>query len=243
MSKILNKNKNRVAKFLTDSKFGLHSYEDLLETTIEVTLSKDAWEEQSQTIKNTAFFEKGYKYTIAPKTMADNLQWTGAEISASSVSTGEMEFTYAGYAPTSDITLLITMTGTKESEDEEDDSPSAIVYSSTATIGGSVPDQDYVNMEPEITYSEVLQQIESGYIPFFIGQVHYENNYGTEYTDRIFQGFIGISKTPFDGEVRDYIDITLNSDFDSASIPLSKEESDWGIPNSYPHTWEYTEGE
>ena len=250
MSQILNKNKNRVAKFLTDSEFGLHSFDDIKGlidgyaevSSFEITLKKNDWSTKEQVIENDKFFATGYRYIISPKTSADNIQWLGAEASASAVEDGEMTFIYGGYDPTNDITLVITVE--KILEESGDDSPSAIIYNSTATIVGTIPDQDAVNMDPDFTYNEVLEQIENGYIPFFIGQTHYENNYGTEYTDRTFQGIVCLMKNELGGEPTAY---STNILLDGYYVPLVKMEDEynsyWGIYDSYPHTWEYTEGE
>ena len=172
MSQILNKNKNRIAKYLTDSEFALHSFEEIKNLiegyvtviSFDVSLSKDGWENKEQIVENDKFFAEGYSYTIEPKTVEDDIQWNGAGVKASSIADGEMTFVYDDPAPTQNISLVVTAQKAKIESSE-------VVYVFNSfinelTVDTSVTPNVYTPDSP-ISSAEITESMQNG-VPVFL---------------------------------------------------------------------------
>lgn len=111
MSTIAN-NKNKYAKYLIDSKFNVHSYDDIIKDgsseLFSIVLSASAWdeEEKTQVVENEIFSSTGYVYTINIFSDEEKIQWVGADISVA-VEDGAAIFSYATSKPTSNINVWL----------------------------------------------------------------------------------------------------------------------------------------
>lgn len=192
MSYVINKNKNKIARYLTDSEFNLHTYEDVISSvikTFDITLNKDNWEEQLQTIENELFLALGRSYLIKPKTEADEIQVIGAEVKAVEVLDGEMTFTYEGPAPTENISLIIK---TIVIEEEAPSVIQACMFEGNILVEGDGQGEYSVDWA-ELTNEEVKGKIDEGYIPFYTGTAQLTVP-SEEYTapEKGFQAFTNI---------------------------------------------------
>lgn len=113
MSQIVNLNQNLLAKYLVDSNFGLHTYDDIKQETsselFKVTLKAADWNEETkeQIIESEVFLSEEYVYTISLLSSEDQIMWVGADISVASIDDGAATFAYTASKPTEDITIWI----------------------------------------------------------------------------------------------------------------------------------------
>lgn len=112
MSTITN-NISKYSKYLIDSSFETHSYDDIVREIspelFSVVLLSSGWDEENktQTIESDIFSNEGYIYTINILSDEDKAVWVGADIAFDSISNGAINFIYSAAKPVKDIVLLI----------------------------------------------------------------------------------------------------------------------------------------
>lgn len=112
MSTITN-NISKYSKYLIDSKFGSHSYDDIVREIspelFSVVLPSSGWDEENktQTIESDIFSTEGYIYTINILSDEDKAIWVGADVAFDSISDGAISFIYSAAKPVKDIILWI----------------------------------------------------------------------------------------------------------------------------------------
>lgn len=109
MSRIVNQNQNLLSKYIVDSQFNTHTYEDMIPSVFSVTLKASDWTEQkTQTVENEMFKAENCFYSASIPSSAERVQWVAADVNVGVVGDGEATFEYFVTKPTSDITLYIT---------------------------------------------------------------------------------------------------------------------------------------
>lgn len=102
----------KYSKYLIDSSFETHSYDDIVREIspelFSVVLPSSDWheEEKTQVIENEIFSSTGYVYTINIFSDEEKIQWVGADISVA-VEDGSAIFSYAASKPTSNINVWL----------------------------------------------------------------------------------------------------------------------------------------
>lgn len=219
-------NKNRYAKYLTDSEFNLHTYEEIVDSiaeTFEVSLAQNGWEEKVQVIENDLFYADGYNYVIKPKFESDEIQVIGAEVKAASVANGEMTFEYESNNPTNDITLVITAIKGKQPEEKSN----CTVYTSDAYKN----DSSRIEFTPAIDLNEIFDKTRNGEIIYYLGTLKSDSH-----IDRIVQF---TSTVTFYNNMPDNNEITFSFDGDDSNYIWGhfNDGQIWETENDWPWTF------